>query len=300
MKKILFYLGILAAASWAQFPPLSPFYPFQFFGFESVMEANGVAVTYGPLYKASIRLDADHVHNGDSSVVHFVTGAHGPLNCNATGSYTVPGDTTHYTCQRHRAYTIQRFRGHKVEVATDSSKYTGVVLQSPMWVQFWYRYQGLVLRTRTGGNDWFSPATWCDDTTDNCDEPVTITMDSAGYIHWEHTPTFDSAQTIVQLTLANDPTGVAQIKPKEWALIQCYLDNDSASGFAAAWVTTSRGTFLHSTARVRDRNGTLAQFHGGLYASPAVSAGTIWNDDLFIQHVPDLNYAIHRFLGVLE
>lgn len=289
MKKLFAFIGLIGIAlSMAQFPALSPYQPVQRFGFESVLEANGVAVVYGPQYKTSIRLDASRIHNGDSSVVAFINGPHGPVNCNT------PLDST---CERHRAYTIQRFYGHKVELATDSSRYTGVRLKSPIWAEFWFRYAKMSLRTRVGGNDWFSPATWCDDTTDNCDSPVTITMDSAGYIHWEHVPTFDSATTLYQVSLVNDPTGRAQIRPKEWAKIQTFLDNDSANGYAAVWVTNPRGTFLHSTAQVHGHNGTLAQFHAGLYASPAVDSCDLWNDDLFITHVPDTNYAMHYYLS---
>jgi hypothetical protein len=292
--------GILcwaASVSMAQFPALSPYLQFQHFDFESHFEANGVIVVYGPLYKTALRLDAENVFSGDSSVVGFVLGAHGPYNCNDTGSYTVPPDTTHYTCQRHRAYTVQRFRGHKVEVNADTSKLTGVLLRGPIWTSFAYRYKNLVLHTHTDGhgNDWESPATWCSDTTDNCIDPVTIVRDSAGYLHWEHVPTVDSALNIYEINLASDPTGRAQIKPGEWVKIQCYLDNDSANGFAAVWVTNPRGTFLHATAHVHNRNGTLAQFHAGLYASSAVTGGGVWNDHLIIAHVLSLAYAILRY-----
>ena len=125
---------------------------------------------------------------------------------------------------------------------------------------------------------------------------MTIVRDSAGYIAWEHVPTVDSSTTIYQMNRFNDPTGVGRIRPGEWAKIQCYLDNDSITGYAAVWVTNPRGTFLHSTAHVHKRNGQLAQFHAGLYASSAVSSGSVWNDDLLIVHVPDISYAIHYYL----
>lgn len=301
MKKICLLLFVILATT-AQFPSLTPYVPFQYFGFESRIEANGIVVVYGPAYKTSLRLDWDKVHNGDSSVVGFVLGQHGPYNCNDTGFYTIPPDTTHFTCERHRAYTIQRFRGHKVEPTADTTRYTGVLLKTPFLTTFWYRYQNLVLHSHPGapagktGNDWESPATWVTDTADNNLDPVTIVRDSAGYIAWEHVPTVDSSTTLYQLNRFNDPTGVARIRPGEWAQLICYLDNDSANGYAAVWVRNPRGTFLHSTARVHGRNGTLAQFHAGLYASSAVTSGSVWNDDLFIMHVPDTNYVKHYYI----
>jgi hypothetical protein len=272
--------------SMGQFPALSPYLQFVHFNFERVIEANGTVPVYGPQYKTFIKLDAGHVHSGDSSFFAQITGRHGSTNCNAAVD----------SCQRHRGYLIQYLRGHKLEAIPDTSRYVGVLMKSPIWTSFWYRYQGLVLRTRPGGNDWESPGTWATDTADLNLDPVTIVRDSAGYIHWEHVPTVDSSSTLYQLKLANDPTGAGQIRPGEWAHIQCYLDNDSANGFAMVWVTNPRGTFLHSTAYVHGRNGTLAKFHGGLYASPAVDSGRVWNDALQIEHVPDTSYAIHYLL----
>lgn len=287
MKKFIALLVFIASVAWSQFPALSPYAPFLYYGFESRLEANGHALAYGWVpWKTSISLDGVIVKRGDSSVVHHVLAAHGPTNCN---------DLADTLCQRHRSYLIQRFRGHKVESATDSSKYTGVRLKSPIWTDFWYRYSNFTLRGAPY-YDWESPATWLDDSSDGGGGlrggPVTLARDSAGYILFEHVPTFDSASRTYHASLSNDPAGLLQARPDKWHHIQVYMDLDSANGYGICWVNGR----VHSRANIRGMNGTLAQFHAGLYASPAVSRGSIWNDDLFLMHVPDTNYAIHRFI----
>jgi hypothetical protein len=292
MKKLIGILLLLVSAAAAQFPPLSPWQPFQYFGFESRIEANGIVVVYGTaMWKASIKLDASHIHNGDSSVVSFVTGPWGPTNCS---------DPLDSACQRHRAYTIQAFYGHKVSATADTNTITGVPLKCPCWTDFWYRYSNMTLRGAPYF-DWESPATWAEDSTGaflgTRGGPVTLARDSAGYISFEHVPTFDSAAHTYQISLANDPNpGKNQIRSGKWAHIQVYMDTDSANGLGIVWVNGVE----HSRSRIRGMHGTLTHFHGGLYCSPAVATGTISNDQLFLQHVPDLNYAIHRFMGTQE
>ncbi len=289
---ILRLLLILASLATAQsFPQMSPWVPFQNFDFESHFEANGIVVTYGSQFKTFINLDAGRVHSGDSSVRADISGPHNTVNCN----YFSPD------CERHRAYTVQRFRGHKVEPNADSTRYTGVRLKSPVWTDFWYRVSNLPLYCHhapidTGSCDWESPATWLDDSTDNGADALTIVRDSAGYIHWEHVPTVDSSATTYQASLANDPTGAKQIHSGRWYHIQTYTDLDSLNGYGIVWVNGK----VHSRANIHGRNGTLAQFHAGLYASSAVATGTVWNDGLFLMHVPDTNYAIKAFVRPTE
>lgn len=276
-----FSILILVATAMAQFPPLSPYHQFLYYGFESRLEGNGHVVTYGPTYKTSIALDASRMHGGDSSVVGSIYGANGSTNCSIAAD----------SCQRHRSYLIQRFRGKHVSREADTSLTTGVRLAGPIWTDFWYRTT--VPLRGAPYYDWESPATWVDDSTDANLIPVTIGRDSAGYIHWEHVPEFDSSVTDYQLTQANDPNpSKNQIKLGEWVHIQTYMDMDSTSGYGVAWVDG----VVHSRARIRGRISSLAQFHAGLYASPAVATGSVWNDDLFLQHVPDTNYAIHYLL----
>ena len=289
---ILLFLPGIIFGQWKQ---VTPFTPFQYFGFEHVSEANGVVVVFGPTYHTSIRLDGDTTnngagkHNGDSSIVAFVTDSIGPVNCD------IPGDSN---CQRHRAYTIQRFRGHKVEAFPDSTRYSGVLLKGPFFTQFWYKYSNLVLTCHhlpidTGGCDWESPATWTPDTTDGGANVVTLVRDSAGYIHFEHTPTVDSSVTTYQLDRFGDPTVANRAAPGVWHLIQVYQDWDNANGYGIVWVDG----VVHSRAKIHGRGGYLAQFHGGLYCSSAVKHGTVWNDNLLLIPAPDTNYVKAVYLA---
>lgn len=128
---------------------------------------------------------------------------------------------------------------------------------------------------------WFSFATFSADASDNWNRTVLVNLSSiqggGNYLHLMHVPYQGQAGWTYQV---NDSNPVA-FPQNQWVKISVCLDFHPDTGSARLW----QNDVLVSSAPVRGGCGALEQAHFGLYASPGLSAGTIYNDDLTISEV---------------
>ncbi len=159
----------------------------------------------------------------------------------------------------HRAYpTIQL---HKLESGG---------FKTPVLIEF-SAYLDMSL---TNTNDWFSFATYSADPSDDWKRVVLVNTDSKSKAYLMHVPLHNQSVLTFQNTSLNFPQ-------KQWVKIKTCLHLDPNNGEAKVW----QDNVLLSTSKVSGGCGVLEQAHFGLYASPTLSTGTIYNDDLTIQEV---------------
>jgi hypothetical protein len=204
-------------------------------------------------------------HTGTHSEKAWVTGA-GALGVEPDGP-------------NHRGYPTVQLR----KIDTSLGGFT-----SPSIVQFWV---WLDVTLRPG--QWFSFATFTFDASSRWDRVVTVNLDPDGYVNIFHVPLHDQDDAALQRKDVAFPM-------KSWVRLTAYVDFTSAHGALAVW----QGTTLIAAARVdprvdptvqrvRDELGLpadeltdrLEQAHFGLYTAPAVSAATVYNDDIAISEI---------------
>lgn len=142
--------------------------------------------------------------------------------------------------------------------------------KTPVLIEF-YVYLDMSLPSTT---DWFSFATYSADPTDLWRRVVLINIDSKNYVYLMHVPLHNQGQHTYQNTTLGFPQ-------RQWTKLTTCLDFSPAGGMAKVWMD---GTLI-STANVSGGCGVLEQAHFGLYASPSLSSGTVFNDDLRIEEV---------------
>lgn len=123
-------------------------------------------------------------------------------------------------------------------------------------------------------SDWFSFATYSADPSDQWRRVVLINMDSKNYAYLMHVPFHNQSQHSYQNTTLGFPQ-------RQWTKLTTCLDFSPTGGMAKVWMD---GTLI-STATVSGGCGVLEQAHFGLYASPTLSSGKVYNDDLRIEEV---------------
>ena len=122
-------------------------------------------------------------------------------------------------------------------------------------------------------DDWFSFATFTDDESDHWARTVLVNLSHDGFVHLQHTPQQGQQEYIFQ-------TKSLRFPQKEWVELKIYLDfTDTA--YAKVWQNGE----LVSHAKIEDINNQLAQAHFGLYCSPEIQSGTVYNDALRIKEV---------------
>ncbi|WP_233440925.1 heparin lyase I family protein [Leptospira biflexa] len=142
--------------------------------------------------------------------------------------------------------------------------------KTPVLIEF-HVYLDMELTT---SQDWFSFATFSADASDAWRRVVLVNIDSKDYVYLMHVPSHNQNIHTYQVTNLPFPR-------RQWKKITTCLDFSPQGGFAKVWVDST----LVSTANVLGGCGVLEQAHFGLYASPSLSAGTVYNDDLRIEEV---------------
>ncbi|MCW7489163.1 polysaccharide lyase [Leptospira meyeri] len=142
--------------------------------------------------------------------------------------------------------------------------------KTPVLVEF-YAFLDMNL---PNGLDWFSFATFSADPSDQWRRVVLVNIDPKNYAYLMHVPNHNQSQHTFQNTNTSFPQ-------RQWTKITTCLDFSPSGGMAKVWMD---GTLI-STASVSGGCGVLEQAHFGLYASPTVGSGTIYNDDLRIEEV---------------
>ncbi len=122
-------------------------------------------------------------------------------------------------------------------------------------------------------NDWFSFATFTDDETDNWARTVLVNLSADGFVHLQHTTNQGESSTIFQTSDITFPQ-------RQWVELKIYLDF-SDDGYAKVWQNGK----LVSHAKIGNITNKLSQAHFGLYSSPHLSTGEVFNDDLKIIEV---------------
>lgn len=123
-------------------------------------------------------------------------------------------------------------------------------------------------------NDWFSFATYSADSSDDWRRVVLINTDSKGKAYLMHVPLHGQSN----LTYSNSTLTFPQ---RQWVKMKTCLNLDATNGEAKVW----QDEVLISSAKVSGGCGVLEQAHFGLYASPNLSNGIVFNDDLSIREV---------------
>lgn len=223
--------------------------------FESLADFQGFYIVPPGDYDSYHELTTENVHTGHYSHKAWILKARDTTN---DGQVYLP----------HRAYPTIRLQ-----------KTQGGVFKTPCFITLWVNLD-ILLADRGPGktSDWFSFMTFTPDTSSAWANVVTVNIAPDGYVRLMHVPRVGEKTTLFQASPSNDPSGILRFPMKTWVRLDVYLDLDSANGLAKVWQNGK----LVSSGNVRDRLGTLAQAHFGLYASAMPAAGVIYNDDLRI------------------
>lgn len=141
-------------------------------------------------------------------------------------------------------------------------------------------------------DDWFSFATLSPDPGDGWTRTVLVNIVHEGYLFLEHVPVQGKHIRSFQADSSNDPSGALKFPHREWVRIDIYIDFAPDEGCARVW----QNGFLVSAAEVSGGRGKLEQAHFGLYASAAIDAGVIYNDELTIREVANEQEALDLVL----
>ncbi|TGL59382.1 polysaccharide lyase [Leptospira ognonensis] len=123
-------------------------------------------------------------------------------------------------------------------------------------------------------SDWFSFATYSADASDDWKRVVLINTDFKNKAFLMHVPLHNQSNLTYQNPSLTFPG-------KQWVKMKTCLNLDPNGGEAKVW----QDEVLVSTSNVSGGCGVLEQAHFGLYASPTLSTGTVYNDDLTITEV---------------
>lgn len=171
---------------------------------------------------------------------------------------------------------------HRAYFTFNPWKAPGGSYRTPVWSRLWIKVEGWNLINRPVINDWFSPMTFSHAEDDVWDPVVTAGVDPDRRITFQHVPVGGQQVHIFKYTDANDPTGLFKMPLNTWFRLDWYLNFSNIGGYVKMWL--NGGLVAH--AAVADRQGRIANFHGGLYASAAVGPGfVVWNDDWDIREV---------------
>jgi hypothetical protein len=189
------------------------------------------------------------VHSGTYAHKAWITGANSPSTASENNN--------------HRGYpTIQ------LQNTPDGS------FVSPCYVTFWVWLDIDLQESTSGGeDDWFSFATFTDDESDNWDRTVLVNLSHDGFVHLQHVPKQGEQEHEFQ-------TSSLPFPQQEWVELKVYLDL-SNGGYAKVWQNGE----LVSHANVKKTKNRLSQAHFGMYCSPQITSGVVYNDDLTIEMV---------------
>jgi len=226
--------------------------------FEAVSEFDNFYIVTPGDYDSGHELSTDHTVEGTYSHKAWITG---PRDSDNDGILYTP----------HRAYpTIQL---HKTDLGA---------FVTPCIITF-SAYLDIALEDKPAGqiDDWFSFATLSPDSSDAWSRTILVNIAPDNLLRLVHVPKQGQQEYNFQNTTLEYPY-------REWVKIAIYIDLSATGGYAKVW---QNGTLV-SHAEVKGGNGLLEQAHFGLYASAAISAGTIYNDQLSIREVENETQAM--------
>lgn len=171
-----------------------------------------------------------------------------------------PSSTT--ANNNHRGYPTIQFQ-----------KTTEGTFKTPCYITLWVWLDMELNNNSDGENDWFSFATFTDDESDNWNRTVLVNLSADGFVHLQHTTNQGEQKYIYQTTDLSFPQ-------KEWVELKIYLDFRN-NAYAKVWQNGQ----LVSHAPIGNISNKLAQAHFGMYCSPQLSSGEVYNDDLTIKEV---------------
>lgn len=139
---------------------------------------------------------------------------------------------------------------------------------------FWVWLDIDLQESTTGGeDDWFSFATFNRDESDNWNRTVLVNLSPDGFVHLQYVPKQGEQDHEFQTTSLTFPQ-------QEWVELKVYLDF-SNGGYAKVWQNGE----LVSHAKVKKITNRPAKAHFGMYCSPQITSGVVYNDDLTIEMV---------------
>ncbi|MFK8038890.1 MAG: heparin lyase I family protein [Crocinitomicaceae bacterium] len=217
--------------------------------FESVNDFDGFYITpQSHLGTTFHELTESNVHSGIYSHRAWIDGD----NLQSSGD------------NNHRGYPTIQFQNT-----------TEGVFQTPCYISLRVWLDMELNENTTGEDDWFSFATFTDDETDNWDRTVLVNLSADGFVHLQHTTNQGEQTSIFQTTNIAFPQ-------EEWVELKIYLDFRD-NGYAKVWQNGE----LVSHSEIGNITNKLSQAHFGLYCSPQLSTGEVFNDDLKIMEVDE-------------
>lgn len=195
-------------------------------------------------------------HELSDSIVHSGTYAHRAWITDANPA------STNSENNNHRGYPTIQLQN------TSSGSFT-----SPCYITFWVWLDMDLQANSSGEDDWFSFATFTDDESDDWGRTVLVNLSHDGFVHLQHVPKQGEQEHIFQ-------TSTTIFPKKEWVELKVYIDFTNG-GYAKVWQNGE----LVSHANVKKSKNRLAQAHFGMYCSPQIVSGVVYNDDLKIEMV---------------
>jgi len=226
--------------------------------FESISDFSDFYIVPQGDYDSNHELSIEKIISGAYSHKAWITGPRSDTN---DGIIYLP----------HRAYpTVQLYKTSIGSFVT------------PCIITF-YANLDITLQDKPLGqiDDWFSFATLSPDKSDNWVRTILVNIAPDRMLRLVHVPDQGKQEYIYQNTTLEYPY-------QEWVRISIYIDLSEENGYAKLY---QNGTLV-SHAKVNGGNGVLEQAHFGLYASAAISSGTIYNDDLEIREVRNESEAL--------
>ncbi len=218
--------------------------------FESVTDFDGFYITpQNHLGTTFHELTDSNVHSGTYSHRAWIKGSN-PVSTSTSNN-------------NHRGYPTVQFQ-----------KMPKGPFKTPCYVSLWV-WLDMELNVNTGEDDWFSFATFTDDETDNWDRTVLVNLSADGFVHLQHTTNQGEKNSIFQ-------TSDIAFPQREWVELKIFLDFGD-DGYAKVWQNGA----LVSHAKIGNITNKLSQAHFGLYCSPQLSTGEVFNDDLSIKEVDE-------------
>lgn len=226
--------------------------------FENVSDFSDFYIVPQNDYQSNHELSTEKIISGTYSHKAWITGSRSDTN---DGITYLP----------HRAYpTVQLYKTEQGSFVT------------PCLITF-YANLDVTLQDKPNDqiDDWFSFATLCPDRSDNWERTILVNITPDNLLRLVHVPDQGKQDYVYQNTTLEYPY-------QEWVRISIYMDLSEEDGYAKLY----QDGILVSHAKVNGGHGYLEQAHFGLYASAALSAGTVYNDDLKIKEVSNESEAM--------
>ena len=203
---------------------------------------------YVVLNSTAISLSTEHSEDGQPSFKGEITGASG------TNDQNLP----------HRGYGYI----HLDELPVGPFR-TPVKISFRVWLD-------ITLQTRIGTiDDWFSFATMGIDS--DWGGLFTVNLNTDGYVYLQHVPVFGSQDENYQASAQNNGL---RFPMQQWVALSIVYD-----GRPGGKAEVYQDGVLVSKAYINSGNGFLSRVHLGMYASPAVSSGVVFNKSVVIEEI---------------